>query len=208
MSEPQAAPSAAPEFGGRQLLKLAVEIGPLLIFFLVNARAGIFAGTASFMITTPIALIASRLLFGRVAIMPLVSGFFILVFGALTLWLQDELFIKMKPTILNGLFAIVLFTGLATGRSLLKYVFGEIFFITDEGWRKLTFRWACFFLALAVLNEIVWRAWSTDAWVAFKVFGIMPLTMAFALAQLGLLSRHQLAADGPKTSAQVQGATE
>ncbi len=191
MNEPRARSVAAPASGARQLLKLAVELGPLLVFFLVNARAGIFWGTTSFMITTPVALVASRILFGRIAVMPLVSGFFVLVFGGLTLWLQDDLFIKMKPTILNSLFAVVLFAGLATQRSLLKYVFGEIFRLTDEGWRKLTFRWASFFLALALLNEVVWRSFSTDTWVAFKVFGIMPLTMAFALAQLGLLMRHE-----------------
>jgi intracellular septation protein len=147
------------------------------------------------MVAIVISLIASRILFGRVPVMPLVTGVFVLVFGGLTLWLQDEQFIKIKPTLVNALFAGALFTGLLTGRSLLKIVFGEVFRLTDEGWRKLTFRWACFFMFLAVLNEVVWRSFSTDVWVSFKVFGIMPLTMIFAIAQMGLLKQHEPRAD-------------
>jgi intracellular septation protein len=124
--------------------------------------------------------------------MPLVSGACVMVFGGLTLWLQDEHFIKMKPTFVNALFAVALFAGLLAGQSLLRIVFGEVFRLTDEGWRKLTLRWACFFVCLAVLNEIVWRTVSTDTWVTFKVFAVMPLTMAFALAQIGLLRHHEL----------------
>jgi intracellular septation protein len=178
-----------------QLLKLLVEIGPLVVFFVMNARAGIFWGTGAFMVAIVISLIASRILFGRVPVMPLVTGVFVLVFGGLTLWLQDEQFIKIKPTLVNALFAGALFAGLLTGRSLLKIVFGEVFRLTDEGWRKLTFRWACFFMFLAVLNEVVWRSFSTDVWVSFKVFGIMPLTMIFAIAQMGLLKQHEPRAD-------------
>ena len=178
-----------------QLLKLLVEVGPLVVFFVMNARAGIFWGTGAFMVAIVISLIASRILFGRVPVMPLVTGVFVLVFGGLTLWLQDEQFIKIKPTLVNALFAGALFTGLLVGRSLLKIVFGEVFRLTDEGWRKLTFRWACFFTFLAVLNEVVWRSFSTDVWVSFKVFGIMPLTMIFAIAQMGLLKQHEPRAD-------------
>ncbi|MBI1648536.1 septation protein A [Hyphomicrobium sulfonivorans] len=174
-----------------QLLKLIVEVGPLAVFFLVNARAGIYWGTGLFMGATIISLIASRVLFGRIPPMPLISGAFILVFGGLTVWLQDDHFIKLKPTIVNGLFAAALFGGLLAGHSLLKIVFGEVFRLTEEGWRKLTFRWACFFTCLALLNEIVWRTVSTDTWVSFKVFAIMPLTMIFAVAQLGLLKAHE-----------------
>ena len=183
----------SPEANGRALLKLAVELGPLVVFFVANARGGIFIGTGCFVAATLASLAASRVLFGRVPTMPLVTGFFVLVFGGLTLALRDELFIKLKPTIVNSLFAIILFGGLIAGRPLLKYLFGDVFRLTDEGWRKLTFRWACFFLALAVLNEIVWRLFSTDTWVSFKVFGIMPLTMIFALLQIGLLKRHEAA---------------
>jgi intracellular septation protein len=124
--------------------------------------------------------------------MPLVSGAVVLIFGGLTLYLQDDLFIKLKPTIVNSIFASVLFGGLLFGKSLLKYLFGDVFALTEEGWKKLTFRWACFFVFLAILNEFAWRLLSTDQWVSFKVFAIMPITMVFAISQVGLLQRHQL----------------
>jgi intracellular septation protein len=190
MSEGPAAQRSEPEFSATQLLKLLLEMGPLGIFFLTNSYRGIFWGTGAFMVATAIALTTSRALFGRVPIMPMVSGFFVLVFGSLTLLLQDELFIKMKPTIVNALFAGILFGGLLFGQSLLKVLFGEVFRLREPGWRLLTFRWACFFVGLALLNEVVWRSFSTDFWVSFKVFGIMPLTLAFALSQVGLLKRH------------------
>ena len=189
MSEPTADLQAGKGTEDRPFLKLLVEVGPLLVFFLINGRAGLFWGTGAFMGATVVALAASHILFGRIPTMPLVSGFFVVVFGGLTLWLQDELFIKMKPTIVNVLFAAALFGGLALGKPLFKYLFGDVFRLTDEGWRKLTARWAAFFLVLAALNEIVWRMCSTDVWVSFKVFAIMPLTMAFALAQMRLLKR-------------------
>jgi intracellular septation protein len=178
-----------------QLLKLAVEVGPLVVFFIVNSRAGIFWGTGVFMVATIAALIASRFMFGRIPVMPLVSGACVVVFGGLTLWLQDDHFIKIKPTIVNALFAVALFGGLLAGHSLLKVVFGEVFRLNEDGWRKLTLRWACFFTFLAVLNEVVWRTVSTDTWVSFKVFAIMPLTMIFALSQIGLLRAHEIPAD-------------
>jgi len=190
-NEADTKPAASPTLGA-QALKLLVEVGPLVVFFVVNSRAGIFWGTGTFMVATVISLIASRILLGRIPVMPLVTGACVLVFGGLTLWLQDDHFIKIKPTIVNSLFAGVLFVGLLSGQSFLKIVFGEVFRLTEEGWRKLTLRWACFFVFLAVLNEIVWRSFSTDAWVSFKVFGIMPLTMAFAVAQIGLLRQYEL----------------
>lgn len=183
-----------PALDSKQLLKLAIELGPLAVFFLANAKAGIFWGTAAFMVATLASLVASRVLLGRIAVMPLVTGFFVLVFGTLTIALQDELFIKMKPTIVNSLFATILIGGLVAGHALLKHLFGEVFQLTDAGWRRLTFRWALFFLALAALNELVWRNFSTDAWVTFKVFGIMPLTMVFAIAQIGLIKKFDTSA--------------
>lgn len=187
--------SSQPQDLRGQLLKLVVEVGPLVVFFVMNARAGIFWGTGGFMVATLISLVASRILFGRVPVMPLVTGLFVLVFGGLTIWLQDEHFIKIKPTLVNALFAAALFVGLLAGHSLLKIVFGEVFRLTDQGWRKLTIRWACFFTLLALLNEVVWRSFSTDVWVSFKVFGIMPLTMIFAIAQMGLLKQYEPRSD-------------
>lgn len=190
-NEASTKPAEAPPARG-QILKLLVELGPLVVFFVVNARAGIFWGTGIFMGATIASLVASRVLFRRIPVMPLVSGACVMVFGGLTLWLQDEHFIKIKPTIVNALFAAALFIGLLAGQSLLRIVFGEVFRLTEEGWRKLTLRWACFFVCLALLNEIVWRSFSTDVWVSFKVFAVMPLTMAFAVAQIGLLRQHEL----------------
>jgi intracellular septation protein len=175
----------------RQLMKLVIELGPLVVFFVANSQAGILIGTAWFMGATAVALTASRFILGRVPLMPLISGVFILVFGGLTLFMHDALFIKIKPTVVNLLFSAILFGGLAYGQSLLKYVFGEAFSLTDEGWRVLTIRWALFFLFLAALNEVVWRNFSEDFWVSFKLWGLMPLTMVFAVSQVGLLQRYE-----------------
>jgi intracellular septation protein len=169
----------------QQLWKLLLEAGPLVVFFIANSSQGIFFATAVFMVATVISLTISWLKFGRVPVMPLVSGFFVLVFGALTLYLHEELFIKIKPTIVN-----VLFGGLVAGHSLLRHLFGEVFKLTDRGWRLLTFRWACFFVFLAVLNELIWRNFSTEFWAGFKLMGVMPITMVFAVAQLGLIHRY------------------
>jgi intracellular septation protein len=193
------------------LLKLALELGPLVVFFLANrygdaiaaafpalqALGGkIFVGTAFFMVAMTISLIVSRALTGHIAVMPLVTFFFVIVFGGLTLWLQDEVFIKMKPTIVNLIFAAALLGGLAFGKPLLALVFDAAFRLDEEGWRKLTLRWGLFFIFLAVLNEVVWRYFSSDFWVAFKVWGVMPITIAFMLAQLPLLKRHMIEDDG------------
>jgi intracellular septation protein len=189
------------------VLKLALELGPLLVFFFANARGEwlverfpalgniggpIFVATALFMVATAIALIASWLIMRSLPIMPLVSGVVVFIFGALTLYLQDDIFIKMKPTIVNTLFGGVLLGGLYFGKSLLGYVFDSAFHLDAEGWKKLTFRWGLFFLFLAVVNEVVWRSFSTDAWVTFKVWGIMPITLLFTLSQMPLIMRHSL----------------
>ncbi|WP_298817040.1 septation protein A [uncultured Roseibium sp.] len=192
------------------LLKLALELGPLGVFFLFNARGEqlaasfpvlqaigepIFLATAAFMVAISISLTVSLWLTRRLPIMPLVSGVVVLVFGALTLWLHDELFIKLKPTIVNSLFGSVLLLGLVFGKALLGYVFDSAFKLTDEGWRKLTLRWGIFFFVLAAINEIVWRNFSTDFWVNFKVFGIMPITLLFTLSQLPLIQKHAIVED-------------
>jgi intracellular septation protein len=193
------------------LLKLALELGPLGVFFLFNARGEqiaaafpvlqsvgkpIFLATAAFMVAISVSLAVSLWLTKRLPIMPLVSGVVVLVFGALTLWLHDELFIKLKPTIVNCLFGSILLGGLLFGKSLLGYVFDSAFKLTDEGWRKLTFRWGVFFFVLAIINEIVWRSFSTDFWVSFKVFGIMPITLVFTLTQLPLIQKHAIVEEG------------
>lgn len=193
-SKPAATPEE-PQLDSQQLWKLLVELGPLLVFFFVNSRFGIFWGTGVFIVATVVSLVASRAMFGKIAVMPLVSAFFVIVFGGLTLWLQDEQFIKMKPTIVNAIFAAILLGGLLAGHGLLRYLFGDVFKLTDEGWRQLTLRWGLFFVVLAILNEVVWRNYSTDTWVSFKVFGILPLTMLFGIAQMGLLKRHEIAQD-------------
>jgi len=172
------------------ITKLLLELGPLVVFFFANARFDIFVATAAFMVAITVSLVASYALTKRLAIMPVVTGVVVLVFGTLTLFLHDDVFIKMKPTIVNALFGTVLLGGLAFGRSLLGYVFDSVFRLDAEGWRKLTFRWGLFFFALAILNEVVWRNFSTDFWVSFKVFGIMPLTVIFTLTQMPLINRH------------------
>ncbi|MGO4557264.1 septation protein A [Rhizobiales bacterium 3FA27D7] len=189
------------------VLKLVLELGPLMVFFFANTRGEwlaqkfpiltdfggpIFIATGLFMITTVIALVVSWALVRTLPIMPLVSGGVVLVFGALTLYLQDDVFIKMKPTIVNALFGVVLLGGLAFGKSLLGYVFDSAFRLDAEGWRKLTLRWGVFFLFLAVVNEVVWRNFSTDFWVAFKVWATLPITVLFTAVQMPLIMRHSV----------------
>jgi len=136
------------------------------------------------------ALATQYVLIRRIPIVPLVTAAIVLVFGALTLWLHNETFIKVKPTIIYSMFAAILFVGLATGRPLFELVLDGAFHLTEEGWKKLTLRWALFFVALAILNEIVWRTLSTDAWVTFKTFGFVPLTVIFALSQTPVFVRY------------------
>jgi intracellular septation protein len=188
-------------------LKLALEIGPLLVFFFANLRGEwlvskfpvlsslggpLLVATGLFMAATVISLIVSKIVFKHLPVMPFVSGVVVLIFGGLSIWLQDEIFIKMKPTIVNTLFGVTLLVGLMFGKSLLGYVFNAAFQLTEEGWKKLTLRWGIFFLFLAVLNEVVWRNFSDATWVNFKVWGTMPITIAFTLAQMPLIMKHSL----------------
>jgi intracellular septation protein len=192
-------------------VKLVLDLGPLLVFFLANSRpalfapllkpflsdalltgehAGIFTATAIFIPTVVLALAIGYALTRHLPLMPLITAIIVIVFGGLTLFFQHETFIKLKPTIIYVLFGAVLLVGLAFGKSLLGLVFDSVFHLTAEGWRRLTLRWALFFLALAVLNEFVWRTMSTDAWVTFKVFGVVPLTFVFAALQYPLLQKY------------------
>jgi intracellular septation protein len=173
------------------LLKLALDFGPLMLFFFANSYRGIFFATAAFMVAIVAALAVQFVLIRRLPILPIVTAVIVLVFGALTIWLHNETFIKVKPTIIYTMFGAILLAGLATGRPLLEAVLEGAFHLTKEGWKILTWRWAVFFLALAVLNEIVWRSVSTDTWVAFKTFGFLPLTIVFALAQTRVFLRYQ-----------------
>ncbi|MDM9621371.1 septation protein A [Rhizobium sp. AC44/96] len=208
-TESDITPSAADKH--HPMLKLALELGPLLIFFFANLRGPwlvekfpvlatlggpLFVATALFMAATVISLVISKIVLRHLPIMPFVSGIVVLVFGSLSIYLQDETFIKMKPTIINALFGFTLLGGLLFGKSLLGYVFNAAFQLDADGWRKLTIRWGVFFLFLAVLNEVVWRNFSDDAWVAFKVWGTMPITIIFTLAQMPLIMKHTLAPEG------------
>ena len=193
------------------LLKLVLDLGPLLLFFLANTRpalfepwlapiipvavqtgerSGIFVATAVFIVAILLALAVSYALTRHLPVMALVSAVVVVVFGGATLFFQNETFIKLKPTIIYLLFAGTLFGGLIFRKPLLAMVFNQMFNLTGEGWHKLTVRWALFFLALAILNEMVWRTQTTDTWVAFKVFGVAPLTFIFAALQYPLLTKY------------------
>ncbi|RYX90041.1 MAG: septation protein A [Bradyrhizobiaceae bacterium] len=187
------------------LFKLATELGPLIVFFVANAKFGLFAATGAFMVAIVAAMIASYVVVKHVPIMAIVTAFVVLVFGGLTLWLHDETFIKVKPTIIYSLFAVVLGGGLLFGRSFIAIMFDQVFNLTPEGWRALTLRWTVFFAAMAVLNEVIWRTQSTDFWVTFKAFGVIPLTMAFAVAQMPLVKRYSVAPASLAESAADEG---
>jgi intracellular septation protein len=186
------------EKGMRRLYATALELGPLALFFAANAKWGIFIGTGVFIVASVVALPCYRWMEGRWPIMPMVGGFFVLVFGGLTIWLQDETFIKLKPTIVNCLFGVILGGGLLFfRRPLLKPIFGAAFKLTDEGWWKLTVRWAAFFFVLAAVNEFMWRGFSTETWIASKMFLSFPLTLVFAFLQVPLLKRYYDGKDNP-----------
>lgn len=182
-----------------QLRKLILDLGPLLIFFAAFRYLGIFPATAAFMVAVLVALAIGYALEKKLSPMPIFTAVLVVIFGGLTLYLQNDLFIKMKPTVLYAFFGALLLGGLRFNRLFIKYVFGQAFELTDTGWIKLTVRWGIFFLVLAALNEAVWRTTSTETWVAFKVWGIIPLLFLFALAQTPLVMKHQ---DGDKNAQQ------
>jgi intracellular septation protein len=178
-----------------QWLKPTVDYGPLAVFFCTYVLSDLMTATAALIGATGVALVLSLAVARRVPMLPLVTALIVGVFGGLTLWLDDPTFIKMKPTIVQGLFSVVLLGGLAFGRPLLSPLLATAWPMDQEGWRRLTFRFAVFFAAMAALNEAVWRTQSTDLWVYYKVFGIMGLTILFAMAQAPLMKRHHLGED-------------
>ena len=191
--------AATPRANGRPprtpqnpVIKLALEMGPLVAFFLTNYKFGIFPATGVLMASVTVALIISYILTKHLPIMPMVTAVFVLIFGGLTFLFNDDLFIKLKPTIVNCLFGGALLGALAMGKPLLPVLLDSVLQLTEEGWRKLTLRWGLFFFLLAIINEVVWRNFSTDFWVSFKAFGIMPLTIVFALSQVPLILKHEL----------------
>ncbi len=200
MSETAASPNGAKPIN--PLVKLALEFGPLAIFFFVNSYGDrwfgvaedrrIFVATGVFIAASLIALLLSKIVMNHLPRMAIVNAVVVTVFGGLTLALDDAFFIKVKPTIVNTLFGCILLGGLYFGRSLLALVLDSVLQLDEEGWRRLTLRWGLFFFVLAALNEVVWRTQSQDFWVAFKVWGVMPLTMIFALAQTPLILKHEI----------------
>jgi intracellular septation protein len=174
------------------MFKLATELGPLLVFFVAKAKFNLFVATGAFMVAIVAAMIASYVVVRHVPMMAIVTAVIVLVFGTLTLVLHDETFIKVKPTIIYGLFAAILGGGLLFGRSFIAILFNQMFNLTPKGWRILTMRWALFFLGMAALNEIIWRTQSTDFWVTFKAFGAIPITMIFAMTQMPVIKRYHL----------------
>ena len=175
------------------ILKLVLELGPLGVFFFGNYKFGIFPATAAFMVAMLVSLIVSYAVSRKLPIMPLVTAVFVLIFGGLTLYLHNDTFIKLKPTMVNGFFAATLFGGMVYGKALIRMPFeAALPPMTDEGWAKLNVRWAWFFVFLAILNEVIWRNFSTNAWVDFKVFALTPITLIFSLAQLRLIMQHQI----------------
>ncbi len=173
-------------------VKPTAEYGPLIVFFVAYVRYDLMVATGALMAAVAVALALSLFFERRVPMMPVITAVVVGIFGGLTLWLDDEMFIKLKPTIVQGLISAVLLGGLMFGKPLLRPVMGTAWPMDDVGWRRLTFRFGCFFAVMAVVNEIVWRTQSTDTWVTFKVFGLMGLTFIFGMFQMPLLNRHRI----------------
>ena len=182
------------ELGGG--MRLALDVGPLILFFVANWKFGIFMATGIFIVAILAAMMVSLALTRKVTALQLFSGVMVVVMGGLTLWLHDETFIKLKPTIYYTFVAAILGFGLATGRPVLKSVLGSAYpGLEEAGWTKLTRNWAIFFAVMAVANELVWRNSSTDFWIGYKLWGAIPATLLFAVANVPMLMRHGLARD-------------
>lgn len=182
-----------PEVDPKQLLKLAIDLVPLLVFFATYMTLGIHWATGVLMVASVVSMIVSRVVLGHISAMLMVSSMLVLGFGSLTLFFNDPSFIKIKPTVVYLLFAAALFGGLLVGKPMLQLMLGEALHLTGEGWAKLSMRWGFFFVAMAALNELVWRNFSETAWASFKVFGFLPLTLLFFASQYRLIERHRIA---------------
>tara|TARA_B100000900_G_scaffold92640_1_gene75960 strand:+ start:31 stop:570 length:540 start_codon:yes stop_codon:yes gene_type:complete len=176
----------------KSIYKILIDIGPLAVFFIFYTRSGLQASILPLMIATVIAVLFSYVLEKKIPIMPTVGAGIVLVFGGLTIYFDNEVFIKMKPTIINLVFAVILYGGMLIKKPFLKILLGAALKLEEEGWRILTYRWIGFFIALAILNEIVWRTQSTDIWVNFKVFAILPITFIFTMTQFPLIKKYQI----------------
>ena len=176
----------------KSFYKILIDIGPLAIFFIFYTRSGLQASILPFMVATVIAVLFSYILEKKIPIMPTVGAGIVLLFGGLTIYFDNDVFFKMKPTIINLLFAVILYGGILINKPLLKYLLGAALKLEEEGWKILTQRWIGFFIALAILNEVVWRTQSTDIWVNFKVFGILPITFIFTMTQFPLIKKYQI----------------
>ena len=174
------------------IIKSLIEIIPLILFFIVNAKYGIIVATKIFVITTVIALVVSYLHLKKISAPLLITSFLVLIFGGLTIFFKDPTFIKLKPTIVYLLFSSFLFLGLILKKNFLKIYLSNLIKLNNIGWDILTKRWSLFFLAMGILNEIIWRNFSTDFWVSFKVFGFLPLTIIFMMLQNGLMKKYSI----------------
>lgn len=178
--------------------KMLLDFGPLLAFFIANWKGGIYWATGVFMAATLVALVITYVLTGKIAKFPLFSAIFVGIFGGLTLYLHNDIFIKVKVTLVNVLFGSLLLAGLRFNKVFLKDLMGDALSLPAEAWRTLTLRWGGFFFLLAALNEGVWRNFSNDTWVNFKVFGLMGLTLVFAIANAPFMARHMQDAASPE----------
>ena len=193
--KPDSGAPDAPEFDRKQVIKLLIELGPLIAFFIAYKTLGIFWATGTAMLGTLIMVAISYAMYGHIPVVLMITASVVCIFGGLTFWFNDPRFAYIKPTIINGIFATVLAGGLLRGKSLIKYVFGETLQLTDEGWRTLTVRWALFFAAMASLNEVIWRFMTENTWAYFKFPGMLIVTAIFAVAQTGVIQRSALKPD-------------